>query len=175
MHNITDILEEKQFYDLAEQAYFKAIELDPKLAHPYSGLADLLDKTERVSEALEPAIKGVCLGPGVDFTHYIFLKVCPDSSEPWLKVLPEVMNYLKKHPDEDEVYSFALAGLIRLVRYKKDEKVLELVKATDMQEKFEPLLLALQARSDRKVLSSLAPERRALVIEVMGKIEKEQA
>jgi len=39
-----------------------------------------------------------------------------------------------------------------------------------MREKFGPLLLALQARADRKILSTLAPERRALVIEVMGKI-----
>jgi len=88
-------------YEEAEAAYRKAIELGPQYANAYSGLADLLNKTERAGEALEPAILGVCYGPDYEFARYIFLEVCRDSLDPWLKVLPETMNYLKENPEND--------------------------------------------------------------------------
>lgn len=157
-------------YEEAEAAYRKAIDLDPQDADPYSGLADLLIKTGRAGDALEPAIHGVCYDPDYEFARYIFLEVCRGSLDPWLKVLPETMNYLKENPENDEVYRFALNGLIQLARDNRDGTVLELVEAAGMREKFGPLLLAIQARKDRKILSTLAPERRALVIEVMDKI-----
>ncbi len=206
--DITKILRKKRFYSLAEEAYRKAIELDPKGAECwnnlgnllqdhsnrykeaefayrkaikldlkshflYCNLADLLHKIEnRRQEALEPAIQGVCLCPGNAWTRTIFLKVCPDSPDPWLQSLPKILEYVAETPKDEEVYQFALDGLIRLVRYGKSGEVFNLIETAKVRDLFDPLVMALKANSDRGVLASLAPERRALVLEVMEKIKE---
>lgn len=161
----------------AEKAYRKAIELDPKDAIAHSGLADLLLKADnRNDEALGESIQGLTLDPDFHYARYIFKKACPsDNPAPWLRPLPSLLAHLKNHPQNEEVYQFALDGLIRLVNFGEQEAVQNLVEENQVQEAFEPLLLAVKARTDEKILETLAPERRTLVKEVVEKLTKRES
>ncbi len=65
---------------------------------------------------------------------------------------------------------FVLDGLIRLANWGRIEEAKACIRSAPDPAPFEPLLLALEALSDRKVLRALAPERRTLVLEVMEKL-----
>ncbi len=158
-------------FDEAEKAHRKAIKLDPEYSNTYLYLAILFIKKGRASEALGYAVKSICLRPNVKLARYIFLKACPDSAEPWLEVMPNVMLFLKNNLKNNAVYEFALEGFIRLARFKKEDAVAKLIKEHGMDERFEPLILALKTRENIETLKSVSPERRALVRDVMARID----
>jgi len=63
-HQLTDFLEEKEAWSVAEAAYRKAIELDPKYASPWNGLGNLLqDHLGRFAEAEAAYRKAIELDP----------------------------------------------------------------------------------------------------------------
>ncbi|MBX3738672.1 MAG: tetratricopeptide repeat protein [Candidatus Didemnitutus sp.] len=63
-HRLTDFLEEKSAWALAEAAYRKAIELDPKRAYPWNDLGNLLQNhLGRPAEAEVAYRKAIELGP----------------------------------------------------------------------------------------------------------------
>jgi|CXWL01.1.fsa_nt_gi Flp pilus assembly protein TadD len=63
-YQLTDFLEEKDAWTIAEAAYRKAIELDPKFAHPWHGLGNLLqDHLGRPAEAEGAYRKAIELDP----------------------------------------------------------------------------------------------------------------
>ncbi len=171
-NNLGYLLSEQKRYKEAEEVYHKAIELDPKAGTPHSGLAKVfLETGDNHDEALEESIQGLIQKPDHDFAHDIFKEACPpDTPAPWLRVLTSVLAYLKKHPQNEKVYEFALDGLIRLVAFGQEEAMRNLVEENQVQEAFEPLLLAVRARTDEKILETLAPERRTLVKDVMEKL-----
>ncbi len=131
----------------------------------------LLKMKNRNDEALEESIQGLTLDPDSSHARYVFKEACPaDNPAPWLRSLPSLLAHLKNHPQNEELYQFALDGLIQLVNLGEEEAVQNLVEDNQVQEAFEPLLLAVKARTDEKILETLAPERRTLVKDVMEKL-----
>ncbi len=98
--------------------------------------------------------------------HWLF--PLTDNPAPWLiRSLPSLLAHFKNHLQNEELYQFALDGLIWLVNSGEEEAVQNLVEDNQLQE---ALLLAVRARTDEKILETLVPERHALVKEVMEKL-----
>jgi len=171
-NNLGDLLQDYfSRYEESEQAYRKAIELDSEFYFPYSGLAEVLQRLGRnQQESISLSIQGVSLEPEYGFGRKIFLEFCAEIPEPWIEVLPSVLQFLhsKKGEEEKKVHQFALDGLMKLVGFGKGELVKNVIEESKTRELFEPLLTALDVQKDPELLHKMAPERRELVVEVMA-------
>ncbi|MCP4626443.1 MAG: tetratricopeptide repeat protein [bacterium] len=161
-------------YNDAESTLLKSIRLKPDNEAAHSFLAAIYnEKNYPYATIMEEAVKGLRLNPGSDFPRIIFKQTCrQNDSAPWKTALPDVLVYLKNNPDNKDVYTFTLDGLLRLVSLGEEDAVVPLINDAELQDLFEPLLLAISAGNDNSVLETLAPERRALVKEIMEIIEQ---
>lgn len=159
-------------YDGAEMAYRKAIGLDVSYPHPYFGLASLLYNLGKdENEMIQLISHGVSLKPfRRDFQRF-FLRICNDLPDAWKQILPKVLGYLSHHPEKNEVYKFALTGMVRLAKWGEGNLVESWIQEKPHSNVFEPLLLALRSRNDKTILPNLAPERQELVNAVLTRIE----
>lgn len=170
-YSLTDLLEEKGVWNLAEAAYRKAIALDPNYAQPYSALANLLAKAAgREEEAREDAARGLALDPGYPFAWRIFRELCGDDAPSWQMALPAVAAWCASHPKDAAVFEGALDGFIRYARLATPAAAAKLLESAPDPLPFEILHDALRAHAEREHLGRLAPERRALVLELLQRI-----
>ena len=163
-------------HEEAEVAYRKSIELDPVLPYPWSGLADVLfRRIEGLFEAKESAIKGLSLKPDCGFAQYVFSKICGDDITCWHQVLPDLSDWCATHKEDRDVLELTTDGYLRLARLSSSTKALELLDSLDADScaPFETLRDALVACESRDHLHKLAPERRAVAIMMMKRINEE--
>ncbi|MCP4750023.1 MAG: hypothetical protein GY866_03965, partial [Proteobacteria bacterium] len=133
--------------------------------------------------------EAIFLDPGDSLTRYVYQLSAKNKLNSWYEVLPTIFLFLKNNEhsllnslDSDnevagqieKVYAFALNGLIRLSATGEETKVIELIEKSGLQEGFDPLLLALRYFSDKTTIDEISPEKRALVVEVLQRIQWEK-
>ena len=79
------------------------------------------------------------------------------------------------HPDANDAFDFAVDGLLRLARLTKPSEALALLDSLRDSTPFETLRDALRAHGDRDHLHHLAPERRAIAIELLERLSQPPA
>jgi len=130
---------------------------------PNQRSADVLAQLTR--EAAESGTQGI------QDARDVYLRICGDHADPWREVLPHLVSWCHTHPDSKEVFDFALDGFVRLARLTSPQDSLTLLESVPNAEPFETLRDALKACLDRDHLHRLAPERQAIAIELMKRIQ----
>ena len=78
---IAKVWQKRQRYEQAITGFKKTLELDPKLAHAYIGLGNILYEQGRYTEALEVYRKGLAMCPTNEAVlHKRFLNVLEEQS-----------------------------------------------------------------------------------------------
>jgi len=159
----------------AEAAYKRAIELDQTYAYPLGDLAALLARLEgRKSEARQYIVKALQLNPKFNFDRSLFLKICAEQVDDWREVLPDVAAWCAANPNATKVFDFTVDGFLRLARLAKPSDALAILDALPDATPFETLRDTFRAHADREHLNRLAPERRAIVIELLRRLDTAQ-
>lgn len=157
----------------AESAYRKAIELDPKVALPWSGLARLLSKKPDANmEARHCAITALQSDPSSDLAQQIFHHLCADHAADWQAVMPALAEWCAQNPKAMDVFDFTVDGLVRYARLTKPSDALALLPASTDSSAFETVRDALIACDNKDHLHRLAPERQAVALELMKRIQE---
>jgi len=152
----------------AEACYRKAIELDSMFAHPWAGLARFYHKaTATLAEARAAAIQGLLLEPRHPYIVGVFLTVCGRYEDDWRMALAPLAALRAPKPRADAVFGFLVFGILQLARLTSPAEALAFIGTLTDSNRFETLGDALRAQTDREHLNRLAPERRALAIELM--------
>lgn len=154
----------------AVSAYRKAIELDPNFGYAWAALADLLDGTQH-SLAREYALKAVALKPDNTYILFVFFSLCENEPDDLRTALPRLALWCASYPKSTHTFTFTLNGFIRLARLTKPSEALALLESVpEAAVPFEILRDAFLAHADRNHLDRLAPERRAVAIELLNRI-----
>jgi tetratricopeptide (TPR) repeat protein len=156
----------------AEIAFRKAIELEPMYGNPWAGLAEVLSNTSKLMEARHCAVTGLSLRPDYGFARHQFLRLSADHSEDWLAVLSSLAKWCVQNPKAIEVFDFTVDGLVRYARLTKPSDALALLSASTDSSAFETVRDALIACDNKDHLHRLAPERQAVALELMKRIQK---
>ena len=110
-YQLTDTLEEKKVWVLAEAAYRQAIELDPTLAYSWNGLGNLLqDHLERYAEAETAYRKAIELDPTYVMPYSNLAEVLARNS----RRLGDARAAAIKGLSSDPAYGFARSMFVRL-------------------------------------------------------------
>lgn len=159
----------------AEAAYRKAIELDPKDAQPWSGLAEMLSKKpDSLLEARRYAVIALSLKPDSGSVRHTFLSLCAEQIGDWLAVLPSLAEWCVQKPKATDVFDFTVDGLVRYAHLTKPSDALVLLSALTDTSAFETVRDALIACDSKDHLHRLAPERQAVALELMKRIQEAQ-
>jgi tetratricopeptide (TPR) repeat protein len=160
----------------AEAAYRRSIDLAPREPYWWIRLAAVLVlKGGAVVEARACLVKAVALDPQDAYPRSIFVDVCAAFPEDWTAVLPSVAEWCATHPDANDAFDFAVDGLLRLARLTKPSEALALLDSLRDATPFETLRDALRAHDNRDHLHHLAPERRAIAIELLERLSQPPA
>ena len=157
----------------AEKAYRKAVELDPTDAYPWMRLAEALSqKPDGISEARNCAVTALSLVPDHGPALSIFLRLCADHATDWQEVLPSLADFCSQNLHAREVFDFTIDGLLRYARLTKPSDVLALLSDSTESSAFETVRDALIACDNKDHLHRLAPERQAVALELMKRIQE---
>jgi geranylgeranyl pyrophosphate synthase len=86
-----------------------------------------------------------------------------------------VAEWCAGHPEANDAFDFAVDGFLRLARLTKPSEALALLDSLRDATPFETLRDALRAHGDRDHLHHLAPERRAIAIELLERLSQPPA
>ena len=166
------VLEDFDHRHEAEAAFRQAILLDKTFAAPHSNLARLwIGARGKTEEAREAAITGLTLDPSSASTRRAFISVCDDSPTSWQIGLPIVAAKVAADPRNTALFDFAFNGFIRYAQLTSAAEAAKLLDTITECQPFETLSDAFRVHSDREHLHQLAPERRALILEILNRIE----
>jgi tetratricopeptide (TPR) repeat protein len=155
----------------AEQAFRQAIQLAPTEASSYCHLAILLRKDPaRHPEARSHIAKALQLAPQVELYRVVFAHLCGSTSADWGAVLPVLAAWCAANPKNTETFDFTVAGFLQYARLTKPADALTLLQTLPDTSPFETLIDAFRAHADREHLNRLAPERQAVVIELLNRL-----
>ncbi|HWX18563.1 MAG TPA: tetratricopeptide repeat protein [Candidatus Binatia bacterium] len=155
----------------AEQAFRRAIQIDAADGFSWSCLAELLARDpSRFSEARSLILKALQLDPDSDWNRPLFSRLCGDSSADWRIVLPILVAWCAANPKNSKVFDFTVDGFLHYARLTKPADAMALLRALPDPTPFETLMDAFRAHADREHLTRLAPERRALVMELLKRL-----
>jgi tetratricopeptide (TPR) repeat protein len=155
----------------ADAAYRNAIQIDPENSSGWQGLAEVCSKQGKTEEARACVVKAVLLDPERNWTRGLFITLCADHIESWKGVLPGVAAWCAANPKNTEVFDFTVDGFLRLARLAKPSEGLAILDALADSTPFETLRDTFRAHADREHLNRLAPERRAIVIELLKRLD----
>ena len=156
----------------AEQALRQAIQIDPADDFSCSYLAELLaNDPARISEARAYIERSLQLAPDNSWHQTLFNTVCGDAPLAWNTVLPPLAAWCVANPKNTEVFSFTVAGFLQYARLSKPADALALLEALPNPSPFETLRDTFRAHADREHLNRLAPERRAVVLELLKRLD----
>jgi tetratricopeptide (TPR) repeat protein len=171
-----DLFEETKRPAEAEAAYRKATDLDPANAYAWACLVGVLDsKGGAEGEARACAVRAVILGPESEYSRIVFREHCGENAADWTAVLPIVAQWCATHPDATDAFDFAVDGFLQLARLAKPSEARALLDALPDATPFETLRDALRAHDNRDHLHRLAPERRAIAIELLDRLAQPPA
>jgi len=156
----------------AEQAFQNAIRLDAENPFAYARLADLLAKNPaRASEAQSHIAKALGLRPHSEWYQDLFSELCGKSPADWQRVLPTLAAWCAANPKGTPVFDFTVEGFLQYARLTKPADAQALLQALPDPNPFETLLDTFRAHADREHLNRLAPERRAVVLELLKRLD----
>ena len=156
----------------AEIAYRKGLELESSHAYPWTWLAELLSKLSKNEvEARTCATTALQLKPDYGNGRELFVRLCAHRAEAWEAVLPTLIRWCVAHSKETDVFHFTIDGLVRYARLTRSTETLALLAAVPDPNPFESIQDALKACGDRQILHGLAPERQAVALEIMKRIQ----
>jgi tetratricopeptide (TPR) repeat protein len=160
----------------AEAAYRRSIDLAPREPYWWIRLAAVLVlRGGALVEARACSVKAVVLDPKSAYPRSIFVDVCAAFPEDWIAALPSVAEWCAAHPEANDAFDFAVDGLLRLARLTKPAEALALLDSLRDATPFETLRDALRAHDNRDHLHHLAPERRAIAIELLKRFSRQPA
>lgn len=155
----------------AEQALRRAIQIDPEEAFAYSRLAALLARNQaRHPESRSHIARALQLAPDQEWYQILFKELCGDTSADWQSVLPSLAAWCAANPKNTKVFDFTVAGFLQYARLTKPADALALLQTLPNTSPFETLIDAFRAHADREHLNRLAPERQAVVIELLNRL-----
>ena len=155
----------------AEEALRWAIHLDPADVSPYYPLANVLARDPaRRSEARSHTVKALQLAPDAEYHQTLFTKLSGNESADWQIVLPSLAAWCAANPKNTTVFDFTVAGFLQYARLTKPADAMALLQALPDASPFETLMDAFRAHADREHLNRLAPERQAVVIELLNRL-----
>lgn len=155
----------------AEKALRQATQLDPADDFSWSYLAQLLIRDPaRHSEARSHIAKALQLAPGKRWHQSLFNDLAGHSSADWQSVLPSLAAWCVANPKNAQVFDFTVDGFLQYARLTKPADALTLLQALPDTSPFETLMDAFRAHADREHLNRLAPERQAVVIELLNRL-----
>jgi tetratricopeptide (TPR) repeat protein len=155
----------------AEQALRRAIQLDAEDHFSYAHLAELLAKDPaRVSEGRSCIVKALQLKPGSEWYQMLFNELCAHASPDWQIVLPSLAAWCVANPKNAETFDFTVDGFLHYARLTKPADALALLQTLPDASPFETLMDVFRAHADREHLNRLAPERQAVVIELLDRL-----
>ncbi|MGE3749854.1 MAG: tetratricopeptide repeat protein, partial [Verrucomicrobiales bacterium] len=94
-HNLTDPLKASQRYPEAEQAYRKAIEIDPNIAYPWNDLGNLLKNQLRRFDETEQAYRKA-------------IEIDPNFAYPWNGLGNLLQDHLRRFDEAEQAYRKAI-------------------------------------------------------------------
>jgi Flp pilus assembly protein TadD len=155
----------------AEQALRRATQLDPTDAYYWSYLAALLARNPtRISEARSHIVKALQLKPDGGWFQILFKELCGNTSADWQIVLPRLAAWCAANPKNAKVFDFTVAGFLQFAQLTNPADAMALLETLPDPSPFETLIDSFRAHADREHLNRLAPERRALVIELLTRL-----
>ena len=155
----------------AEQALRRAIQIDPAEDLSHSCLAELLARDPtRISEARSHMVKALQLAPHASYLQTQFNRLCGTTSADWQIVLPGLAAWCVANPKSAKVFDFTMDGFLQYARLTKPADALALLQTLPDPSPFETLMDAFRAQADREHLHRLAPERQAVVIELLNRL-----
>jgi hypothetical protein len=84
-------------------------------------------------------------------------------------VLPGLAAWCVANPKNTQVFDFTVADFFQYARLTKPAAALALLQTLPDTSPFETLMDAFRAHADREHLNRLAPERQAVVIELLNR------
>lgn len=167
-NNLGVSLSNQSRYQEAEAAYRKAIALDPSYGFAWSNLAGTYLFDLKYTEAGIAALaQDLSLNPDNYNGRYVLKNF-------WQPALPTFAQHIASNQEgADNLRTAMTDELLAQVINGNGAAVLAALQALDetAQQPFEPLLLALQAQTDRSILYRIAREKRDLVLDVMARID----
>jgi Flp pilus assembly protein TadD len=155
-----------------EEALQRAIQLDPSHGYFLSCLADLLaSDTARQPEARFHIAKALQLAPGVEWYQILFVRLCGKTPADLKIVLPGLAAWCAANPRDVKTFDFTAEGFLQYARLTKPTGALALLEALPDRTPFETLIDTFRAHADREHLNRLAPERRAVVMELLKRLD----
>lgn len=159
----------------AEQHYREAVKLDPSHADAWLGLAEALDKSAAgKGESLDCVARAIQLDPEDSHIRNSFLAFSLAQKSCWQNVLPQLFEWCLTHPKITQVFDFVIDGVVRYAQLTDAQQALHLFVEVSDATPFESIQDALKACGDREHLHRLAPERQAVALELMKRIQKPQ-
>jgi len=166
-NNLGDTLSIQKRYDEAEAAYRQTIAVDPTYHYAWSNLAGTyLFNLKRIEAGIAALAQGLALNPDYNYGRYVLKNF-------WQQALPTFAQHIASNQDgADNLRTAMTDELLAQACKGNGAAVLAALQALDetAQQPFEPLLLALQAQSDRSILYRIAREKRDVVLDVMARI-----
>jgi len=154
----------------AERAFRRAVQLDPTDDFSWTCLARVLARDPaRISEARPNIVKALQLKPDDGPNQILFNELCGNTSTDWQSVLPNLAAWCAANPKNTETFDFTVDGFLQYARLTKPADALALLQALPDTSPFETLMDAFRAHADREHLNRLAPERQAIVIELLNR------
>lgn len=156
----------------ARVAFNDAIELDPGNGTSYVGLAEIYAKMGAYEDARVFAIKGLLLRHGTSYARDAFVRIAGNDPSAWETVLPSAAA--STAPDASSTnFDFVFNGFIRYAQLTSAAEAKKLLSTVADPSPFETLSDAFRAHTDPVHLHRLAPERQALVVEILDRIAKD--
>jgi hypothetical protein len=122
------------------------------------------------SEAHSGIEKSIGLVPGAEECQFLLTKPSRNTPADWQSVLPSLAAWCAANPKNTKVFDFTMEGLLQYARLTKPADALALLQTLSDTSPFETLMDAFRAHADREHLNRLAPERQAVVIELLNRL-----
>ncbi len=121
-------------------------------------------------EGLHEAREALQLAPDQSWHQDLLADPWGNTAADWQLVLPGLVAWCAAHPKNTEVFDFTVQGFLQYTRLTKPADTLALLKSLPDPSPLQTLLDTFRAHAEREHLNRLAPERQALVIELLNRL-----
>jgi tetratricopeptide (TPR) repeat protein len=160
----------------AEQVLLRAIQIDPTDSYTHSCIAGLLAANpERISEARSHIRKALELKPDAEWYQIQFTRLAGDTASDWQIALPGLAAWCAANPKNAQVFDFTVNGFLQYARLTSPADAMAILATLPNSTPFETIMDVFRAHAEREHLNRLAPERRALTIELLNRLSTKES